>query len=71
MNAFYSNQNDRVILSDDDVKGIQDIYGMLFLFLPTLPYRTSHQKEKKKDVSTSIKLQLVSEVVVLLDVAIF
>ena len=37
MNAFYSNQNDRVILSDDDVKGIQDIYGMLFLFLPTLP----------------------------------
>ena len=33
MDAFYSSQNNKVILSDDDVKGIQDIYGMLFFIL--------------------------------------
>lgn len=27
MNEYYSNQVDDVILSDDDVSGIQDIYG--------------------------------------------
>ena len=41
MNEYYSDQNNRVILSDDDVRGIQDIYGMLFSSLPIFFYFTS------------------------------
>ena len=38
MNAHYSNQNNNFTLSNDDVNGVQDIYGMLFLFLPIFPF---------------------------------
>ena len=65
MNAFYSNQNNRVILSDDDVRGIQDIYGMLFFILTYSPWRS----ENVNAIIIIIIIIVIIEMAVLLAVA--